>query len=288
MLVVPMLGDLQPRRHPDALVLADIVEEADQPRRAAGAAGETTMQADRHHLRRALAFGIEHVESILQIGEELLAFGKALRIDEAHVVGVKRIGNDELLAAGALDPIGQIIGIGIAEIEEAALLQQQTVGVDRGASGVPAEGARAGRRGVDADRFRDLRALLRLGHVLVLDPLQAVAGDVPARLLHGSHDFRIALQRRGDTEHGGRALPLTEQPPQPPQPRAREPYSNIDSILAWRWPGQGCAPSTSDRNASEAGSPCRMLFLLPSSKLTTTCTATRALPGHCGCGGLRP
>ena len=36
MLVVPMLGDLQPRGHPDALVLADVIEEADQPRRAAG------------------------------------------------------------------------------------------------------------------------------------------------------------------------------------------------------------------------------------------------------------
>ena len=72
------------------------------------------------------------------------------------------------------------------------------------------------------------------------------------------------------------------------QKPAREPYSNIDSILAWRWPGQGCAPSTSDRNASEARSPCRMLFSPPSSKLTTNCTATRALPGHCGSGGLRP
>src|SRR6266700_547289 len=56
MLVVPMLRDLEPRRHPDALVLVDIVQEADQPRRAAGPAGETAVQADRHHLRRALAF----------------------------------------------------------------------------------------------------------------------------------------------------------------------------------------------------------------------------------------
>src|SRR6201995_6016548 len=72
------------------------------------------------------------------------------------------------------------------------------------------------------------------------------------------------------------------------QKPAREPYSNIDSILAWSCPGQGCAPSTSDKNASEARSPCRMLFSPPSSKFTTNCTAMRALPGQCGCGGLRP
>src|SRR3954465_7544307 len=72
MLVVPVLRDLEPRRHPDALVLADIIEEADQPRGAAGPAGKTAMQSHRHHLRRALALGIEHVEGVLQIGEELL------------------------------------------------------------------------------------------------------------------------------------------------------------------------------------------------------------------------
>src|SRR6266702_7651758 len=87
-LVVPVLRDLQPRRHPDALVLADIIQEADQPCRATGPAGETAVQPHRHHLRRRLPFGIEHVESVFQIGEELLAFRKALRVDEAHVVGV--------------------------------------------------------------------------------------------------------------------------------------------------------------------------------------------------------
>ena len=49
------------------------------------------------------------------------------------------------------------------------------------------------------------------------------------------------------------------------QKPAREPYSNIDSIFIWRWPGQGCAPSTSDRNASDALSPCRIEFSPPSS-----------------------
>src|SRR6266702_4323902 len=64
-LVVPMLGDLEPRRHPDAFVLADIIEEADQACGAAGPAGETAVQPHRHHLRRGRALGIEHVKRVL-------------------------------------------------------------------------------------------------------------------------------------------------------------------------------------------------------------------------------
>jgi len=72
------------------------------------------------------------------------------------------------------------------------------------------------------------------------------------------------------------------------QKPAREPYSNIDSTFMWRWPGQGCAPSTSVRNASDALSPWKMAFSPPSSKLITNCTATRAPPGQRGSGGERP
>ncbi len=54
------------------------------------------MQTDRHHLRRAfLAFLIERVESILEIGEELVAGVEALRRGKAHVVCFERIGDDQ-------------------------------------------------------------------------------------------------------------------------------------------------------------------------------------------------
>ena len=78
MLVVPVLRDLQPRRHPDALMLADVIQEAHQPRGTAGAAGEAAVQPHRHHLRRRLPFRIEHVEGVFQIGEELLALGEVI------------------------------------------------------------------------------------------------------------------------------------------------------------------------------------------------------------------
>src|SRR5271165_5059304 len=90
-ILLPMLGDIEPRRHPDALVLLDIIEEAHQGCGATGAADDPAVQPDRHHLRLCLAFGIQHVKTVLQIGEELVAPAEALRIDEAHVVGIERI-----------------------------------------------------------------------------------------------------------------------------------------------------------------------------------------------------
>ncbi len=36
-------------------------------------------------------------------------------------------------------------------------------------------------------------------------------------------------------------------------------------MFMWRWPGQGAAPTISDRNASEAASPWRTQFSPPSS-----------------------
>ena len=93
---VPVLRDLQPRRHPDALVLADVVEKAHQRSRAAWTADDPAMQTNGHHLGRGLAFGVEHVKTVLEVSEELLAAAKALRVDKAHVVGVERIGNDQM------------------------------------------------------------------------------------------------------------------------------------------------------------------------------------------------
>jgi len=53
---------------------------------------------------------------------------------------------------------------------------------------------RSGSRDCDADRFRDLEPLTSPRvHVLMLDPFQAVAGDIPAGLVHGGDYFGIAL-----------------------------------------------------------------------------------------------
>ena len=72
-----------------------------------------------------------------------------------------------------------------------------------------------------------------------------------------AHDLRSRLLLTGMP----RSLNIRHRRQKP----AREPYSYIDSTFMCRWPGQGCAPSTSERNASEVGSPCRILRSPPSS-----------------------
>ena len=89
-------------RDPDPVDACDVVEKTRERGGAAGPAGQPAVQADRHHLRRALAFGVEHVEAVAQIGEEVVAGGEALRVDEAHVVGVERVGNDQVRPFGPL------------------------------------------------------------------------------------------------------------------------------------------------------------------------------------------
>src|SRR6202043_3038090 len=98
-----MLRDLQSGRYPDALVAQHIIEKPHQRCRAARTADGPTMQAERNHLRRRRAFGIEHVKTVLQIAEERLATAKALRIDEAHVVGIERVRDNEMRSGRPLD-----------------------------------------------------------------------------------------------------------------------------------------------------------------------------------------
>src|SRR3954470_5334429 len=88
---VPMLRDLQPRRHPNPLMLSDVIEKPHQRGGAAGTADDPAMQPHRHHLRRGLALAIKGIKAILEVGEEFIAAAKALRVDKAHVVGVERI-----------------------------------------------------------------------------------------------------------------------------------------------------------------------------------------------------
>ena len=95
-LAMPMLGDVEPARDPHALARGNVVEKSRQTRGASGAARKPAVQPDRHHLGRALALGVEQVEYILEIGEEVFAGVEALGIDEAHVVGVERVRNDEV------------------------------------------------------------------------------------------------------------------------------------------------------------------------------------------------
>ena len=86
---------------------------------------------------------------------------------------------------------------------------------------VPAERPFAGRFGVQADRLAHMRGFVVAGEILVVDPFEAVGGDLPAGLAHGGDDLRIALKRARHAEHGDRNIARGEQPPQPPEAGAR-------------------------------------------------------------------
>ena len=70
-------------------------------------------------------------------------------------------------------------------------------------------------------------------------------------------DARIALQFVVNYEEGGENNILHGD-------AASEAFLS-EIVGAAPWPGQAAAPTISDRNASEAASPCRILFSPPSS-----------------------
>src|SRR5690242_2120505 len=92
----PMARDIEPAADPDLVALDEVVEEFGQSVRAAGPAGDPAMKPDRHHPRRGLALVIELVEAVLEIGEEVIAGADAAGESEFRVVGVERVGDDEM------------------------------------------------------------------------------------------------------------------------------------------------------------------------------------------------
>src|SRR6187402_358967 len=92
MLLQPVLRDVDTAGDPD-LLASHVLEEALERGESAGPADQPAVQADRHH---AAFLGIQDVEAVLEVVEEVVARVEALRGGEAHVVRVERVGHDEL------------------------------------------------------------------------------------------------------------------------------------------------------------------------------------------------
>src|SRR5262245_52888243 len=107
-MLVPVPGDIDAARYPYFVVARNVIQEALERQSAARPSDQSAMQAYRHHLGRAEpSLFIEAIEAVPEIGQELVAAVEALRCRKAHVVGIERIGNDEMDAAlRSLDPIG--------------------------------------------------------------------------------------------------------------------------------------------------------------------------------------
>ena len=108
-----MARDVDAPANPDALVLLDRIEEAHERSETPGPTDETAMKADRHHLRRVRAFGMKDIETVAEICKELIARIEALRCGKTHVVGVERVGDNEMIASLDLQPIGQVVGVAV-------------------------------------------------------------------------------------------------------------------------------------------------------------------------------
>ena len=197
MVAHPVTGDVEPRRHPHVAVTPHVVEEPLQRRRPPRPAGQAAVQPDRQHAPAPLrTLAVEDIKAVLEVLEEMLARVEALRGGEAHVVDVEGVGHDQLLAAANKLPVGQLVRIGVGKIQEPAFGRPDRERVGRGTSLVEPERPGAGDRRVKSDRLVDVGSLLLERVVPVVDPTQAVAGDLPARLVHSRDRLGVSARWR--------------------------------------------------------------------------------------------
>src|SRR4051812_12443868 len=70
---------------------------------------------------------------------------------------------------------------------------------------------------MNADRLLEMSPLLVFAEILVLDPFEAVARDLPAGLLHGFRLLGRTLKRGRDAIDSERNIAGREQAPEPPE-----------------------------------------------------------------------
>ena len=69
----PVPRDVHPPADPHPVALLHVVEKTAQSGEASGPPDQTTVQSDGHHLGPRVALGVEHLEGVPQVLEELLA-----------------------------------------------------------------------------------------------------------------------------------------------------------------------------------------------------------------------
>ena len=216
----PVLRDVDAAGPPDVIMALCVIQEALDGHHPPWAAGKPAMQPDGQHLGPpGSPFCIEHVETVLEILVEMLARVKALRGCEPHIIGIQRVGHDQLRVSAVAPPVGQIIGVAVGAIGKPALLGHQSNGVFRAAPSIPTRRTAAGDFFMQTDRLHHVVALFLGVEIFVVDPFQAVARNFPIRFLHGGHLFGAAGQGCRHPINRQRNLHVGEQPVQPPETR---------------------------------------------------------------------
>src|SRR5579885_1016674 len=151
-MIDPVARDLLAPADPDPVPRPHMLEEPDQAADPARPADQPAVQAHRHHLGCALAFAPEGLEGVPEIIEEEIAGGEVLVARHAAVVVVEGMRDDEMGLAADRCPEGQVIGIGVAVVKEAALLGHQPARVQARPARVTAPRAAAPPERDDVDR----------------------------------------------------------------------------------------------------------------------------------------
>ncbi|SKY71558.1 Uncharacterised protein [Mycobacteroides abscessus subsp. abscessus] len=205
-----------------------MVEESLERRQPGRTSDDPTVQADRQHLRCTLeSLAIEHVECVTQLCVELFTRGKAAGRREPHVVGVHRVGHDEMVdvldrpvgAPRHLDPVRQIVGVTVGVVGESPVLDDQIASLRRVSAGVPTERSRPGDLGQQLDRRTHVLALDVLVDHLIVQPAISVTRDFVAALDECRRNLGIARHRLRDGEDRQRQFASRERTQDAPHPR---------------------------------------------------------------------
>mmetsp|Transcript_16133 Transcript_16133/g.40685 ORF Transcript_16133/g.40685 Transcript_16133/m.40685 type:complete len:322 (-) Transcript_16133:24-989(-) len=217
-MLVPVVTNGIPPANPHLLVALDIVEKLGKPQRPPRPPHDAAVQPNRHHLGCRGPLCVQHVKGVFKVGEEPLALE---RLGEAHVVAVERVGDDEEGPPEGEVPVGEVIGVAVRVVQEAAFLGHEAEGVGAGLALVDAHRARPSDALLHLDCLLDMVTLRSLIHILIVPPPVAVRGNLPTRLHHCCPRLGVPLQSKGTRIHCARHVSLREQPVEPPEASAR-------------------------------------------------------------------
>src|ERR1051326_8400486 len=117
-----------------------------------------------------------------------------------------------------LNPVRELVIVGVAVVEEPAFLDEQSARVDAGrVATVPADRALPDRLGQRSDGASDLLALDGFAQLEMLDPAPAVATDVETDIPDRSRGRRIAFECERAAEHRHRQAALAENTEHAPE-----------------------------------------------------------------------
>lgn len=138
---MPVTGNIDALGNPHFLLGLHIVNELCQAQGTARPAYKTIVETNRHHFGQTVfAFFKKAIKAISQILMEVFASVESLGRGKAHIIGIKGVEDDQVLAASLFfQPSGQVIGTIVGGIKKSSHLHHQLCCVHGTAARVPSE-----------------------------------------------------------------------------------------------------------------------------------------------------